>query len=184
MCMWQSHAPSGALSFGGSVPTEFDTGWPWLCRPIADAVAAIATIEAFLMNVRRAVMSISPFSQRMEHPGPDRQGRRSRARRNRISFPRKEQTMKKTVISHAAFGCATALLASCVTYLALAQTQPPANTGTRQTELFRTTMNDVLGRVVTIRRTERDPGNGSSVQPVRYLVIQISDPTKPQTVPE
>ena len=69
--------------------------------------------------------------------------------------------MKKTVISHAAFGCATALLASSVTYLALAQTRPPANTGTRQTELFRTTMDDVLGRVVTIRRTERDPGNGS-----------------------
>jgi hypothetical protein len=47
------------LSFGGSVPAEFDTGWPWLCRPIADAVAAIATIDAFLMNVRRAVMVIS-----------------------------------------------------------------------------------------------------------------------------
>lgn len=144
--------------------------------------------------------------------------------------------MEKTVISHVAFGCATALLASCLTYLAFAQAQPAANTGTRQTELFRTTMNDVLGRVVTIRRTERDPGNGSgphrhpgshtfgyvlegtyevkvddgplqklgpggtfyeppgalhavsrnasSVQPVRYLVIQISDPTKPQTVPE
>jgi hypothetical protein len=140
--MWQSQAPSGALSFGGSVPVEFDTCWPWLCRPIADAVAAIATIEALLMNVRRAVMSISLISQRMEHPVPDRQGRRSRARRIRISFPRKEETMKKTVISHAAFGGATALLASCVTYLA------------------------------------------SSVQPVRYLVIQISDPTKPQTVPE
>ncbi|HYT15560.1 MAG TPA: cupin domain-containing protein [Burkholderiales bacterium] len=155
--------------------------------------------------------------------------------------------MKKTVVSHAAFGCATALLASFVTYLALApesmslsqaraQTQPPANSGTRQTELFKTTMNDVLGRVVTIRRTERDPGsgsgphrhpgshtigyvlegtyevkvgdgplqklgpggtfyeppgalhavsrNGSAVQPVKYLVIQISDPSKPQTVPE
>src|SRR5216683_7098508 len=104
--MWQSHAPSGALSFGASVPAEFDTGWPWLCRPIADAVAAIATIEALLMKVRRAVMSISLISQRMEHPVPDRQGRRSRARRIRISFPRKEETMKKTVISHAAFGCA------------------------------------------------------------------------------
>src|SRR6266850_7397559 len=157
--------------------------------------------------------------------------------------------MKKAVISHAAFGCATALLASCMTYLALAglpesmsppqahaQTQPAANPGARQTELFKTAMSDVLGRVVTIRRTERDPGNGSaphrhpgshtfgyvlegsyevkvddgplqklgpggtfyeppgslhavsrngsSVQPVRYLVIQISDPTKPQTVPE
>ena len=155
--------------------------------------------------------------------------------------------MKSTVISHAAFGCATALLASCVTYVMLAglpesmsplqaHAQAPANAGTRQTELFRTTMNDVLGRVVTLRRTERDPGNGSgahrhpgshtfgyvlegtyevkvddgplqslgpggtfyeppgalhavsrngsSVQPVKYLVIQISDPTKPQTVPE
>ncbi len=156
--------------------------------------------------------------------------------------------MKNSLISHAAFGCATALLASSVTYVTLAgwpesmsplqahaQT-PPANTGTRQTELFKTTMNDVLGRVVTLRRTERDPGNGSgphrhpgshtfgyvlegtyevkvddgplqrlapggtfyeppgalhavsrngsSVQPVKYLVIQISDPTKPQTVPE
>ncbi|TMH42877.1 MAG: cupin domain-containing protein [Betaproteobacteria bacterium] len=154
--------------------------------------------------------------------------------------------MKKTVVSHAAFGCATALLASAITYVALAgwpesislqaHAQAPANTGTRQTELFKTTMNDVLGRVVTLRRIERDPGsgsgphrhpgshtfgyvlegtyevkvddgplqrlapggtfyeppgalhavsrNGSSVNPVKYLVIQISDPTKPQTVPE
>jgi quercetin dioxygenase-like cupin family protein len=74
--------------------------------------------------------------------------------------------MRATVISHAAFGCATALLASSVTYLALAQGQavggqPAASTGVRQTELFKTTMNDVLGRVVTVRRTERDPGNGS-----------------------
>ena len=155
--------------------------------------------------------------------------------------------MKSTVVSHAAFGCATALLASSATYVTLAgwpesmsplqaHAQTPANPGTRQTELFKTTMNDVLGRVVTLRRTERDPGsgsgphrhpgshtfgyvlegtyevkvddgplqrlapggtfyeppgalhavsrNGSSVQPVKYLVIQISDPTKPQTVPE
>ena len=156
--------------------------------------------------------------------------------------------MKSTIISHAAFGCATALAASCVTYLALAgwpsmappqanaQTQPPASTPARQTELFKTTMSDALGRVVTIRRTERDPGsssgphrhpgshtfgyvlegtyevkiddgplqrlgpgqtfyeppnalhavsrNGSSTQPVKYLVIQVSDPTKPQTAPE
>jgi len=69
--------------------------------------------------------------------------------------------MRTTVISHAAFGCATALFASCVTYLALAQGQPAASTGVRQTELFKTTMDDVLGRVVTVRRTERDPGNGS-----------------------
>src|SRR5260370_18335073 len=140
--------------------------------------------------------------------------------------------MKKPVMSHAGFGGAPALLASCVTYLALAQT-PPANTAARQTELFKTTMNDVLGREVTIRRLERDAGtgsgphrhpgshtfgyvlegsyevkvddgplqrlgpggtfyeppgalhavsrNGSSTQPVKYLVIQVSDPTKPQT---
>src|SRR5260221_3332690 len=74
MCIWQSQAPSGALSRGGPVPAEFDTCWPWLCRtPIADAVAAIATIEALLMNVRRAIMSISLISRRMEHPVPDRQ---------------------------------------------------------------------------------------------------------------
>src|SRR5713101_1230694 len=58
MCMWQSQAPSGALSFGGSVPAEFDTCWPRLSRPIAGAVAAIAIIEALLMKVRRAIMLI------------------------------------------------------------------------------------------------------------------------------
>ena len=156
--------------------------------------------------------------------------------------------MKKTIISHVAFGCATAVLASSVTYWMLtgwpsmapsqahAQTQSPASTGVRQIDLFQTTMKDVLGREVTIRRTERDPGNGSSphrhpgshtfgyvlegtyevkvddgpiqrlgpgqtfyeppnalhavsrngssTQPVKYLVIQVSDPTKPRTVPE
>ena len=153
--------------------------------------------------------------------------------------------MKKTVISHTVFGCATAMLASFVTWLALvpgsmslpqAHAQTPANTPARQTELFKTTMNDVLGREVTIRRLERDAGTGSgphrhpgshtfgyvlegtyevkvddgplqrlgpggtfyeppnalhavsrnssSVHPVKYLVIQVSDPTKPQTVPE
>ena len=143
--------------------------------------------------------------------------------------------MRTTVISHVAVGCAAALFGSSMTYLALAQSQP-AVSGVRQTELFKTTMNDVLGRVVTVRRTERDPGNGSgphrhpgshtigyvlegtyevkvgdgplqklgpgetfyeppgalhavsrngsSTQAVKYLVIQISDPTKPQTVPE
>ncbi|TMG72730.1 MAG: cupin domain-containing protein [Betaproteobacteria bacterium] len=152
--------------------------------------------------------------------------------------------MKKTVVSHAAFGCATALLASFVTYLWLAPEllsqayaqAPAANAPARQTELFKTTMSDVLGREVTLRRLERDPGtgsgphrhpgshtfgyvlegsyevkvddgplqklgpggtfyeppgalhavsrNGSATQPVKYLVIQVSDPTKPQTVPE
>ena len=152
--------------------------------------------------------------------------------------------MKKTIVSHAAFGFVTALLASCVTYLVLAPESmwmsqahaQASNAPARQTELFKTAMNDVLGREVTIRRLERDPGtgsgphrhpgshtfgyvlegsyevkvgdgplqklgpggvfyeapgalhavsrNGSSTQPVKYLVIQVSDPTKPQTVPE
>src|SRR5713226_4597431 len=108
----------------------------------------------------------------MGRPVPDRQDCWSQALCIRISFPHKEETMKKSIISHAVLGCATALLASFVTWLALApesmslwqahaQTQPPANTGARQTELFKTTMNDVLGREVTIRRLERDAGTGS-----------------------
>jgi quercetin dioxygenase-like cupin family protein len=158
--------------------------------------------------------------------------------------------MNNTVASHVAFGCLTALLASGGTYVALvgvpeamqplqahAQAPPAAATGGRQTELFKTTMNDVLGRVATIRRIERDPGaagggphrhpgshtfgyvleglyefqvddgplqrlgpgqtfyeppgslhavsrNGSVSQPVKFLVFQVSDPTKPGTVPE
>ena len=142
--------------------------------------------------------------------------------------------MNKTIASHALFGCATALLASFVTYLAYAQA--PANAPARQTELFKTTMSDALGRVLSVRVLERDAGtgspahrhpgshtvgyvlegsyevkiddgpvrklgpgeafyeapnalhavsrNGSKSAPVKYLVIQVSDPTKPATVPE
>ena len=111
-----------------------------------------------------------------------------------------------------------------------------ASSGQRSTELFNHVMDDVLGRRLTVRLTERDPGNGSAAhrhpgshtvgyilegnyevkindgpvqtlksgdvfyeppnalhaisrnasatQPLRYLVIQVSDPTKPATVPE
>jgi quercetin dioxygenase-like cupin family protein len=153
--------------------------------------------------------------------------------------------MNKSIVSHAGVGVASAVIASFVTYMtmsgapspfrqALAQTPAPV-AGVRQTDLFKTTMGDVLGRVVTIRRTERGPGtgspahrhpgshtfgyilegsyevkiddspvrklgpgevfyeppnalhavsrNGSAVEPVKYLVIQVSDPTKPATVP-
>jgi quercetin dioxygenase-like cupin family protein len=157
--------------------------------------------------------------------------------------------MKQSIISHAVFGTVTAALASGATYLALAgwpqmllpshahaQSAPPASTAARQTELFKTTMNDVMGRVFSVRVLERDAGtgsgphrhpgshtigyvlegtyevkvgdgplqrlgpggtfyeapnalhavsrNGSNTQPVKYLVIQVSDPTKPATVPE
>ena len=55
--MWQSAALAGALSLGGSVPTEFGTCWAWLCPTwIPEVVAAIAAIEAPLMKVRRAII--------------------------------------------------------------------------------------------------------------------------------
>jgi quercetin dioxygenase-like cupin family protein len=157
--------------------------------------------------------------------------------------------MKNLIFSHAVVGSVSAILAAGATYLALAgwphwllpaqahgQSQPPASTAARQTELFKTTMNDVMGRVFSVRVLERDPGtgsgphrhpgshtvgyvlegvyevkiddgplerlgpgktfyeapnalhavsrNGSKTQPVKYLVIQVSDPTKPATVPE
>ena len=153
--------------------------------------------------------------------------------------------MSKAIISHAVFGCVTAVLASAVTYVAVAgwpqtlspaHAQPAPNPGLRQIDLIKVTMDDVMGRVVSVRRTEREPGNGSdphrhpgshtfgyvlegtyefrlndgpvqqlkpgdtfyeppnslhavsrnasTTQPVKYLVIQVSDPTKPATVPE
>jgi quercetin dioxygenase-like cupin family protein len=39
---------------------------------------------------------------------------------------------------------------------------PAASTGQRSTELFNQVMDDVLGRRLTVRLTERDPGNGSA----------------------
>ena len=154
-----------------------------------------------------------------------------------------------TVASHAAVTISAAVLASGVTYVAVvgwphalapshahAQSQVQAVAGTRQIDLYKTTMNDVMGRVVTIRRTERDPlagspphrhpgshtfgyilegtyevkiddgpvrtlgpgetfyeapgalhavsRNASNTQVLKYLVIQVSDPTKPATVVE
>ena len=135
----------------------------------------------------------------------------------------------KPIASHAA----AAALASLATALALAQAQPA---GLSQTELFKTTMNDLQGRVLSVRVLERDPGtgaaahrhpgshtvgyvlegsyevkigdgpvkklgpgevfyeapndlhavsrNGSSTAKVKYLVVQVSDPAKPATVPE
>src|SRR3954468_10928680 len=57
MCMWQSQALAGALSFGGSVPVVFDTA---CARPggMPEVVASAAS-DAPLMNVRRAIMRVS-----------------------------------------------------------------------------------------------------------------------------
>jgi quercetin dioxygenase-like cupin family protein len=147
------------------------------------------------------------------------------------------------IVSHGA----VAAIAALATWLATsgqfdasraqAQAQAPAAaTGQRQTDLFSQTMDDVLGRKLTVRLTERDPGNGSgphrhpgshtvgyilegsyevkvgdgplrtlkagdvfyeypnalhavsrnasTTQPLKYLIIQVSDPSKPATVPE
>jgi quercetin dioxygenase-like cupin family protein len=145
------------------------------------------------------------------------------------------------IISHAAIGCAGAiggwLVATGELGIVPSFAQAPAaSPGQRSTELFNRVMDDVLGRRLTVRLTERDPGNGSAAhrhpgshtvgyilegsyevkindgpaqtlkpgdvfyeppnalhaisrnasttQPLRYLVIQVSDPTKPATVPE
>src|SRR5690349_14974141 len=116
MCMWQSQAFSGAASFGRSVPLEFDTCWAWPCRPITDAVAAAAIMEAFLMNVRRSFTSIFMLIS----PGLEEWGTRGQTVKTRVfglSFPHKEETMNKSIASHAVFGCATALIASFATWL-------------------------------------------------------------------
>jgi quercetin dioxygenase-like cupin family protein len=145
------------------------------------------------------------------------------------------------IASHLVFGCAGLVIG----YLAaggafgilpsLAQT-PSASSGQRSSELFNRVMDDVLGRRLTVRLTERAPGNGSAAhrhpgshtvgyilegtyevkiddgpvrtlkpgevfyeapnalhaisrnpsttEPLKYLVIQVSDPSKPATVPE
>lgn len=155
--------------------------------------------------------------------------------------------MKRCFVSHAVAACIAAAFASGATYVALmgwpaalspsqahAQAKPPA--GLKQFDLVKVTMDDVMGRVVSIRRLERDPGTGSDphrhpcchtfgyvlegtyefklndgpvqlLKPgdtfyeppnslhavsrnpsktdvVKFLVIQVSDPTKPATVPE
>jgi quercetin dioxygenase-like cupin family protein len=145
------------------------------------------------------------------------------------------------IFSHAAVGAASAIASYLVATGQLgvrpsfAQV-PAASSGQRSTELFNRVMDDVLGRRLTVRMTERDPGNGSAAHrhpgshtvgyilegtyevkiddgpvrtlksgdvfyeapnalhavsrnasttaPLKYLVIQVSDPTKPATIPE
>ena len=141
-----------------------------------------------------------------------------------------------SLISHAGIGCVGAVggyLLSADLAIPPSFAQAP---GQRSTELFNRVMDDVLGRRLTVRLTERDPGNGSAAhrhpgshtvgyilegtyevkiddgpirtlkagevfyeppnalhaisrnastsQPLKYLVIQVSDPSKPATVPE
>jgi quercetin dioxygenase-like cupin family protein len=150
------------------------------------------------------------------------------------------------LLTHVATGLGAALLGAGLTYVSLAtpaEAPPPQanlaqNTTTNQAStrklLIEKTMEDVLGRVVTISETERPPGtgstphrhpgshvfgyvlegiyevqiddgpmqrlgpgeifyeypgalhamsrNGSSTEPVRYLVFKVADPSLPSTV--
>jgi quercetin dioxygenase-like cupin family protein len=145
------------------------------------------------------------------------------------------------IASHLVVGCVGALIGSVAAtgsfgILPSFAQVPAAAPGQRSTELFNRVMDDVLGRRLTVRLTERDPGNGSAAhrhpgshtvgyilegtyevkiddgpvrtlkpgevfyeapnalhavsrnpsttQPLKYLVIQVSDPSKPATVPE
>jgi quercetin dioxygenase-like cupin family protein len=147
----------------------------------------------------------------------------------------------RSLISHASIGCVGAvggylLAATDLAILPSFAQAPAAAPGQRSTELFNRVMDDVLGRRLTVRLTERDPSNGSAAHrhpgshtvgyilegsyevkiddgpvrtlkageifyeapnalhavsrnastthPVKYLVIQVSDPSKPATVPE
>jgi quercetin dioxygenase-like cupin family protein len=70
------------------------------------------------------------------------------------------------IISQIAIGCggviAGWLMAAGQLGIASFAQVPPASPGQRSTELFNHIMDDVLGRRLTVRLTERDPGNGSA----------------------
>src|SRR5262245_34163227 len=72
----------------------------------------------------------------------------------------------RNMISHVVIGCAGLLAGYVIAtgQLAVAPSlaQAPAASGQRGTELFNRVMDDVLGRRLTVRLTERDPGNGSA----------------------
>jgi quercetin dioxygenase-like cupin family protein len=163
----------------------------------------------------------------------------------REAAERREETMKvRTIVSHGLIAGASA----AATYLVAIHGQPmlapstaqaqvsAAAAGQRVAEVFNQAMADVSGRVLSVRLTERDPGNGSpahrhpgshtvgyilegtyevkiddgpvrtlkagevfyeypnalhaisrnpsNTEKLKYLIIQVSDPTKPGTVTE
>jgi len=144
----------------------------------------------------------------------------------------------RSILSHIAVA-ATASLATLLIatgqFHSLLPTEAQAQAGQRTTDLFKQEMTDVMGRHLTVRLTERDPGNGSAAhrhpgshtvgyilegtyevkiddgpartlkagevfyeypnalhavsrnpsttEKLKYLIIQVSDPSKPATVP-
>src|SRR5207342_1786720 len=72
-----------------------------------------------------------------------------------------------SLISHTAIGCGGLIGGWLVAVGQLGivpsfAQAPAASSGQRSTELFNRMMDDVLGRRLTVRLTERDPGNGSA----------------------
>jgi len=145
----------------------------------------------------------------------------------------------RSILSHVAVASAASLVTLLVAaghFWSLQPTDAQAQSGQRTTELFKQEMTDVMGRHLTVRLTERDPGNGSAAhrhpgshtvgyilegtyevkidngpartlkagevfyeypnalhaisrnpsttEKLKYLIIQVSDPSKPATVPE
>jgi quercetin dioxygenase-like cupin family protein len=144
----------------------------------------------------------------------------------------------RSILSHVAVA-ATASFATLFVatgqFRSLLPVEAQAQTGQRTTDLFKQEMSDVMGRHLTVRLTERDPGNGSgahrhpgshtvgyilegtyevkiddgpartlkagevfyeypnalhaisrnpsTTEKLKYLIIQVSDPSKPATVP-
>jgi quercetin dioxygenase-like cupin family protein len=144
----------------------------------------------------------------------------------------------KSILSHvivAAIASLATLLVATGQFHSFLPGQAQAQAGQRTTDLFKQEMADVMGRHLTVRLTERDPGNGSAshrhpgshtvgyilegtyevkiddgptrtlkagevfyeypnalhavsrnpstTDKLKYLIIQVSDPGKPATVP-
>ena len=140
------------------------------------------------------------------------------------------------IVAVASAASLVTLLVATGQFQSLLPADAQAQTGQRTTELFKQEMTDVMGRHLTVRLTERDPGNGSAAhrhpgshtvgyilegtyevkidngpartlkagevfyeypnalhaisrnpsttEKLKYLIIQVSDPSKPATVPE
>ena len=144
----------------------------------------------------------------------------------------------RSILSHvavAATASVATLLIATGQFHSFLPAQAQAQTGQRTTDLFKQEMSDVMSRQLTVRLTERDPGNGSgahrhpgshtvgyilegtyevkiddgqvrtlkagevfyeypnalhaisrnpsTTEKLKYLIIQVSDPSKPATVP-
>src|SRR5262245_35109591 len=71
----------------------------------------------------------------------------------------------RSILSHVAVASAASLVTLLVAtgyFRSLLPADAQAQSGQRTTELFKQEMTDVMGRHLTVRLTERDPGNGSA----------------------